>query len=206
MPTASISAFLGTSAGIPHGTERTAGNQHQGNVRNNARGTRRRRQFRPRQRNTVAAAVRHRLQSPGTARHPLETLPTSGTGSNPVTMKGTLPGAALPPCRRPQRGSQSRERPPSAARRRIKPRTQPAGSTAGRHPGSDQGNRQDDHRESPRSARPQRRSGTPKRRRTRPQRVKAGRDRGTTAARAYRLDFDLSRYVRRELPAGRNAA
>ena len=180
-----------------------AGSRHHSNVRNNARGARRRRQFRPRQRNTVAAAVRHRLQSPGTTRQALETSPTSGTDSTPVTMKGTLPGAALPPCRRPQRGSQSRERPPSAARRRIKPRTQPAGSTAGRHPGSDQGNRQDDHRESPRSARPQRRSGTPKRRRTRPQRIKAGRDKGTTAERAHRLDFGLSRYVRRELSANK---
>ena len=148
VPTASISAFLGTSAGIPHGTERTAGNRHQGNVRNNARGTRRRRQFRPRQRNPVAAAVRHRLQSPGTARQTLETSPTSGTDSPPATVKGTPPPrAALPPCRRPQR-----------------------------------------------------RSGTPKRRRTRPQRIKAGRDKGTTAERAHRLDFGLFRYVRRDYP------
>ena len=90
----------------------------------------------------------------------------------------------------------------SAARRRTKPRTQPVGSAAGRHPGSDQGNRQDDHRESPRSARPQRRSGTLKRRRTRPQRIKAGR----TAERAYRLDFGLSRYVRSGYPQAEPAS
>ena len=111
-----------------------AGGRHQNNVRSNAGGTRRRR-YQPGQRNPVAATVRHRLQSPGTARQDLETLPTSRTGSTPVTMKGTLPGAALPPCRRPQHCSQSRERP--LARRRIKPWTQPAGSAAGRHPGSD---------------------------------------------------------------------
>ena len=115
-------------------------------------------------------------------------------------MKGTLPGAALPPCRRPQHCSQSRERPPPGAGLSpgLSPQDQPQGAT----PAATRGNRQDDHRKSPRSARPQRRSGTLKRRRTRPQRIKAGRDRRTTAERAHRLDFGLSRYVRRGYPRG----
>ena len=111
-------------------------------------------------------------------------------------MKGTLPGAALPPCRRPQRGSQSRGRPPpgTGSSPGLTPQDQPQGVTTA----ATDGNRQDDHRASPRSARPLRRSGTPKRRRTRPQRIKAGRDKGTTAERAYRLDFGLFRHVRRD--------
>ena len=106
-------------------------------------------------------------------------------------MKGTLPGAALPPCRRPQRGSQSRERPPpgTGSSPGLTPQDQPQGVT----PAATDGNRQDDHRASPRSTRPQRRSGTPKRRRTRPQRVKAGRDKGTTAERSQHLDFAVRR-------------
>ena len=111
-------------------------------------------------------------------------------------MKGTLPGAALPPCRRPQRGSQSRGRPPpgTGSSPGLTPQDQPQGVTTA----ATDGNRQDDHRASPRSARPLRRSGTPKRRRTRPQRIKAGRDKGTTVEHAYRLDFGLFRYVRRD--------
>ena len=111
-------------------------------------------------------------------------------------MKGSFPGAALPSCRRPQHCSQSRERPPPGAGSSpgFSPQDQPQGVT----PAATHGNRQDDHRQSPRSARPLRRSGTPKRRRTRPQRIKAGRDKGTTAERAYRLDFGLSRHVRRD--------
>ena len=113
-------------------------------------------------------------------------------------MKGTLPGAALPPCRRPQRGSQSRGRPPpgTGSSPGLTPQDQPQGVT----PAATDGNRQDDHRASPRSTRPQRRSGTPKRRRTRPQRVKAGRDKETSAERSQHLDFALSRYVRRDCP------
>ena len=48
-------------------------------------------------------------------------------------MKGTLPGAALPPLS-PTAALQSVPG-TSAARRRVKPRTQPAGSAARRHPG-----------------------------------------------------------------------
>ena len=199
-PTASmISAFPGTSAA---GTLRR--NPHQSLIRrnNNAPGNRRRssrrQRYQLRQRNQVAATVRHRLQSPGTARQALETSPTSGTDSTPATTKGSFPGAALPPCRRPQRCSQSQGRPPPGAGLSpgLSPRDQPQGVT----PAATRGNRQDDHRQSPRSARPQRRSGTPKRRRTSPQQIKAGKDKGTSAERAHRLDFGLSRYVRRDYP------
>ena len=105
-----------------------------------------------RQRNPVAAAVaENRPASPGDIadqRHGLN--PGHDERHSPRRCIAALsPTAAL----------QSVPGTP-AARRRIKPRTQPAGSTAGRHPGSDQGNRQDDHREPPRSARPKRRSGT----------------------------------------------
>ena len=179
--------------GLPAGRNAPqSGSRHQNNVRNNARGTRRRRQFRPRQRNPVVAAVTgNRPASPGDIadqRHGLNPGHDERhsprrciTALSPTAALQSVPGT-------------------SAARRRVKPRTQPAGSATRRHPGSDQGNRQDDHRKSPRSSRPQRRSGTPKRRRVRPQRIKTGRDKGATAERAYRLDFGLFRYVRREYP------
>ena len=104
-------------------------------------------------------------------------------------MKGTLPGAALPPCRRPQHCSQSRGRPPPGA-----------GSTAGRHPGSDR--REPTRRSSAvatisPSAATQRNPKTPKGKAS----ADHGRkDKGTTTERAYRLDFGLSRYVRRDYP------
>ena len=113
-------------------------------------------------------------------------------------MKGTLPGAALPSCRRPQHRSQSRERPPPGAG--LSPGLSPRDRSQGVTTAATDGNRQDDHRASPRSTRPQRRSGTLKRRRTRPQQIKAGKDKGTTAERAYRLDFGLFRYVRKDCP------
>ena len=75
-------------------------------------------------------------------------------------MKGTLPGAALPSCRRPQHCSQSRERPPPGAG--LSPGLSPRDRSQGVTTAATDGNRQDDHRASPRSARPQRRSGTPK--------------------------------------------
>ena len=51
-------------------------------------------------------------------------------------MKGTLPGAALPPCRRPQHCSQSRGRPPPGAGLSpgLSPRDQPQGVTPGNNP------------------------------------------------------------------------
>ena len=54
----------------------------------------------------------------------------------PATVKGTLTGAALPPCHRPQRGSQSRGRPPPGARSSpgLSPRDQPQGVTSGNNP------------------------------------------------------------------------
>ena len=62
--------------------------------------------------------------------------PTSGTDSTPATVKGTLPGAALPPCRRPQHCSQPRERPPPGAGLSpgLSPQDQPQGVTSGSNP------------------------------------------------------------------------
>ena len=169
-----------------------AGSRHHSNVRNNARGTRRRRQFQPRQRNPVAAAVTgNRPASPGD-------IADQRHGLNPGHDERHSPRrciAALSPTAALQSVPGT-----SAARRRIKPRIQPAGSAAGHHPAATHGNQQDDHRESPRSARRSDAAEPQKRRRARPQRIKAGRDKGTTAERAYRLDFGLSRHVRRDYP------
>ena len=127
-PTASISAFLGTSAEVTRGTGRNApqaDGRHQNNVRNNARGTRRRRQFRPRQRNPAAAAVTgNRPASPGG-------IADQRHGLNPGHDERQFPRrciTALSPTAALQSVPGT-----SAARRRVKPRTQPAGSTAGRH-------------------------------------------------------------------------
>ena len=112
------------------GTERTAGNRHQGNVRDNDQGT-----PQPTVISTQAAEPGSRCSRREPPGKPWRVTPTSGTDSTPATMKGTLPGAALPPCRRPQRGSQSRGRPPPGAG--LSPgltlRDQPQGVT----PGSD---------------------------------------------------------------------
>ena len=106
-----------------------AGSRHHSNVRNNARGTRRRRQFQPRQRNPVAAAVTgNRSASPGD-------IADQRHGLNPGHDERHSPRCCitvLSPTAAPQSVPGT-----SAARRRIKPRTQPAGSIAGRHHGGD---------------------------------------------------------------------
>ena len=133
--TASISAFPGTSAGITRGTERglrqatdtktTSGTTPEGAHR---------RRYQPGQWNPVAATVRRRLQSPETARQARESDANQRHGLNPGHDERHSPRrciAALSP-------TAARQSVPgaSAARRRTKPRTQPAGSAARRHPGS----------------------------------------------------------------------
>ena len=103
-----------------------AGSRHHSNVRNNARGARRRRQFRPRQRNPVAAAV--------TGNHPASPgdIADQRHGLNPGHDERQFPRrciTALSPTAALQSVPGT-----SAARHRIKPRTQPVGSAAGRHP------------------------------------------------------------------------